>query len=133
VKLQRQEGQNDYYTCSFPADRVGRFTLKVPGVSGTGVNLEVPVEVITPRLELEDPRVDHHMLAALAQATDGRELPLADASTLLPKVLVSAARVIQLPFEQRLLSAPLTMTLVMALFVLLVTAEWVLRKVHGML
>jgi uncharacterized membrane protein len=133
VKLQRQEGQADYYTCSFPADTVGQLHLKVPGVSGIGVNLDVPMKVITPRLELEDPRVDHHMLSALAQATDGKEVALADARSELPKLLPSAARVIQLPYEQQLMRAPVTMALVMALFVLLVTAEWVLRKVHGML
>ena len=53
------------------------------------------MKVITPRLELEDPRVDHHMLSALAQATEGKEVALADARTELPKLLPSAARVIQ--------------------------------------
>jgi hypothetical protein len=133
VKLQRQEGQNDYYTCSFPADTVGQLKLKVASISGTDENLEVPMEVITPRLELEDPRVDHHMLVSLAQTTGGKEVALADARAQLPKLLTSAAQVIPLPYEQRLLSAPRLLTIVMTLFVLLITAEWILRKVHGML
>ncbi|HEX4125362.1 MAG TPA: hypothetical protein VHY37_11595, partial [Tepidisphaeraceae bacterium] len=133
TKLQRQEGQNDYYTCSFPADRVGNFHLKVPSVSGTGVNLDVPITVITPRLELEDPRVDHHVLAELAQMTGGKEVALADARAVLPKDLPSAARVIPQPDEERVLAAPRIVTIVLLLFVTLVTAEWILRKVHGML
>jgi hypothetical protein len=47
----------------------------------------------------------------------------------LPALIPSAAKVIPIESSQPLWDAPLAMIL----FVFLITAEWVLRKVYGML
>jgi hypothetical protein len=69
------------------------------------------------------------LLTRLAAETLGKPIPLAEARTQLPGVLQSAAKVIPIQTSEPLWDAPLAMWV----FVLLITAEWVLRKVFGML
>jgi uncharacterized membrane protein len=127
-KLQKQPGDGDYLG-SFAADRVGRFAFKLPSVAGTGENLDANIEVIEPRLELADPRVNTISLSSIASETLGQAIPFDKARSMLPGLIPSAARTTLMPSDMPLWSAPLTMIL----FMLLITAEWVLRKVYGML
>src|SRR5439155_8968889 len=60
--LVRQEGQADLYAASFTADRVGRFVAKLPPIAGGVDALDLPIEVIVPRLELNQPQVDRDTL-----------------------------------------------------------------------
>lgn len=125
--LTRQEGQADLYSGSFAADRVGKFVAKLPPIAGGVDTMELPIEVSLPRLELASPQVDRTALSRLASETLGRSIELADA----PKQLLaipSAAKVIPVQSGQPLWDAPLAM----ALFVLLISAEWITRKVFGM-
>ncbi|MDB5300484.1 MAG: hypothetical protein JWO87_2147 [Phycisphaerales bacterium] len=127
-KLQKEAGQPDYYTASFSADRLGRFTLSLPPLVGDTRLLDLPIEVIVPRLELADPQVDHTLLSRVAIDTAGQALTLAEARAKLPDLIQSAARTIPLVFSRPLWDKPAALVI----FMLLITIEWVLRKVYGM-
>ncbi len=125
--LVRQEGQNDLYNGSFTADKVGKFAVQLPPVAGGMDMMEVPLEVSLPRLELSDPSVDRTQLSRLASETMGSTIEFEKAHDALLQI-PSAAKVIPVVSGQPLWDAPLTMVL----FVLLIAAEWVLRKFYGM-
>jgi hypothetical protein len=127
--LVRQEGQIDLYVASFTADRVGRFNVQLPPIAGGMDPMSVPVEVSVPRLELVQPQVDRTLLSRLASETLGQTIPFEQAKTSLPTLIPSAAKIIPVETSQPLWDAPLTLLV----FVLVITAEWVLRKVFGML
>ncbi len=126
--LVRQEGQPDLYVASFTADRVGKFDVKLPPISSGIDTIQVPLEVVVPRLELNQPQVNRAALRALATETDGQLIDLADARTKLPALIPSAAKVFPVVSPEPLWDAPLAM----AMFVILITIEWVVRKLQGM-
>ncbi len=128
-KLQKDASQPNYYTTSFAADRLGRFTLRLPEEFIPDPRaLDQHIDVIVPRLELVQPQVNRVSLQRLAAESGGQALSYDEARTKLPDLIQSAARTIAL-----VLSVPLWNTrAAMLIFVLLVTAEWVLRKVYGM-
>jgi uncharacterized membrane protein len=127
--LLRQENQPDLYAASFTADRVGRFTAKLPPIAGGVDALDLPIEVIVPRLELNQPQVDRAALSRLASETMGQVVDFNHAAEKLPQLIPSAAKIIPIDINRPLWDAPLGMIL----FVFLITAEWVLRKMYGML
>lgn len=137
-KLQKQPGQNDY-TSSFAADRVGHFSVKLPPIVGDAETMDASIDIIEPRLELSDPRVDRASLAALARETAppvagaaadfARPIAFEEARAKLPGLIPSAAKTTQIPLDQPLWNIPAAMVI----FMLLLTAEWVLRKAYGML
>lgn len=127
--LTRQEGAPDSFTGSFTADRPGKFVVRLPAVAGGIDPIDLPIEVSVPRLELSEPQVDRTALARLASETLGQVVPYDQAASALPRLLPSAARVIPIDTSEPLWDAPLAMLL----FVLLITVEWVMRKVYGML
>src|SRR5205085_11740538 len=67
-KLERQDTPPDTYATSFTADKVGRFTVRLPalgtggGQGGAEKPVELPLEVIVPRLELAKPAVNMPLL-----------------------------------------------------------------------
>ena len=126
--LIRQEGQPELYEASYTADRVGNFTVKLPQLAGQIEAQELPVTVAVPRLELAVPQVDRTFLTRLASETLGKVVDLDKAPAVLPKVIQSAARVIPVETSRPLWDAPLALSL----FVLLITGEWVGRKMFGM-
>jgi len=84
-----------------------------------------------PTVETADMTVNRALLGGLASSTQsdtGRKLTLADAPAALAAI-PSAERITSDPISNPLWNgwAPLI------IFVLLITAEWVLRKVYGML
>jgi hypothetical protein len=126
--LMKEEGQPDLYVASWTADRIGRFTAKLPPIVGGVDEMNLPIEVMVPRLELAQPQVDRASLNRLATETMGQTVDLADAGQELPTLIQSAAKVIPIETSQRLWDAPL----VLILFVFLITTEWVMRKIYGM-
>jgi uncharacterized membrane protein len=159
-RLERQETPPDTYAASFTADRVGRYAIRLPALGGGGgggaaapttgpaapttapagaaggaaedAPLDLPIEVIVPRLELVKPAVDMALLRQVA-ARDERTgqpivLDLAGAARL-PELIPSAARTIPILTPEPLWDAPLAFLI----FIVLLTAEWVLRKMYGML
>ena len=128
-RLMKQEGSPENYAASFTADKVGRYTMRLPPVAGEAAAMDLPLEVIVPRLELTQPQVDRQLLTRLAAETLGQPVAFAEAREKLPQLLPSAAKIIPIQASEPLWDAPLAMWI----FVLLITAEWVLRKVFGML
>ncbi|HYO07410.1 MAG TPA: hypothetical protein VER17_00425 [Tepidisphaeraceae bacterium] len=126
--LMRQDGQPDLYVASFPADRVGQFTVKLPAVAGGVEAMDVPVTVAVPRLELSQPQVDRTFLTRLSGETMGQTVDLADAAARLPQLIPSAAKIIPVDTSRPLWDAPLAL----AIFTLLLTSEWIVRKMFGM-
>ncbi len=124
--LLKQEG-GETLLASFPADRVGRFTVKLPSVAPGVDELTLPLVVAVPRLELATPQVDRTTLARLASETGGQVIDLADARERLPQI-PSAERLVPLLSSQPLWDAPIILTL----FAVLITMEWVGRKMFGM-
>lgn len=124
VELTRPEGATDIFSGSFTADKVGKFTVKLPQIGGESKSVSYTVE--TPQLELIDPTVD---VAALSRLATDVPISLEQAAAKLPQIR-SAARLIPVPnTPQPLWDAPL----VMVVFVGLITVEWILRKMYGML
>jgi hypothetical protein len=103
--------------------------VKLPPIAGSVESLDLPLEVIVPRLELNQPQVDRAALSRLAAETGGKVVELNQAAGQLPQLIPSAAKIIPIDISRPLWDAPLAMIL----FVLLITPEWVLRKVYGML
>lgn len=127
VTLIRRGASGDGYVGGFTADRLGRFSVKLPSL-GAGVDdAAVPLEIAVPRLELNDPTVDRVTLARLAAETGGQVVPFAEAASL-PTRIPSAQREIPLIANSPLWAAPSAL----ALFAGLITAEWILRKRAGL-
>ncbi len=124
--MTRQEG-GDSYLASFNADRVGKFTVLLPSVAPGIDEMSVPIDVSVPRLELSTPQVDRATLARLASETSGEVIELSMASQKLPAI-PSAQRLVPLISSQQLWDAPIALVA----FILLLTAEWVARKLFGM-
>lgn len=124
----RQDGQPELYTAAFPADRIGAFSARVISPAAGVDDLAVPFAVRVPRVELAQPQVDRAALLRLASQTGGQVIDLPEAAAKLPGLIPSAAKVIPIDTAQPLWDAPLAM----ALFVLLITAEWIARKMFGM-
>jgi uncharacterized membrane protein len=126
--LTRQEGQPDLFVATFPADRAGRFAVKLPPISNNPDLSDLTYEIVTPRLELAQPQVDRTSLTRIASETLGQAIELDQAAEKLPPLLPSAARIIPVESTQPLWDAPI----VLVLFVFLITTEWILRKIYGM-
>jgi hypothetical protein len=134
--LVRQAGQDDTYLAQFPADRIGTFTVRLPPITAEARELNVRLDVNVPAKELEQPQVDRALLNRIASETlallpdqaEPKLIELNSARTDLLKI-PSAARSIPRFSDMPLWDAPLALVL----FVLLLTLEWVLRKVFGML
>jgi hypothetical protein len=122
VVLNRLENSTRY-TADWTADALGRFVARLPPL-GDGPAMDRPFAVKSPQLELESPRLDRSLLGSL-----GTMVELSKARQELPQLIRSAARTIPVQISRPIWQAPLAL----ALFVGLITAEWVLRKLHGML
>lgn len=125
VRLQKQS--DDEFVGATAASRLGQFRLKLPSPAAGIDAIDVPVEFVAPRLELADPRLDRARLVRLAESSGGAVIEPADVAQL-PAIIPSARRVVPLLSTQPLWDAPL----VFGLFLTLITAEWVGRKVKGM-
>jgi uncharacterized membrane protein len=125
--LTRTTEGGDSYAGQWKADTLGRFTLRVPYIAPGAGEGSTSLEVISPRLELTDARLDRTALQRLTAETGGQSISLAD-SAQLPERIPSAAKIIPMESSRPLWDAPIAM----ALFVLLLTAEWVARKIWGM-
>jgi uncharacterized membrane protein len=124
--LTRQAG-TDTYLASFTADRIGKYTVTLPSVAPGIDEMTVPIDIAVPRLELSSPQVDRVTLGRLASETSGEVIELASAATKLPTI-PSAQRQVPLITSQPLWDAPIAL----AAFILLLTGEWVARKIFGM-
>jgi len=127
--LQRQEGQPDLYSAGWTADRIGKFRVKLPPIASDVQAAQTPLEVMVPRLELSQPQLDRTLMSRLASETGGQVVNLSDARNVLAAMIPSAAKVFPLQTDEPLWNAPLAMLI----FVMLIAAEWIIRKAYGML
>jgi hypothetical protein len=127
--LVRQDGQPDMYSLSYASDAIGKFMIRLGSIASGVESMEVPVEISVPKLELATPEIDRATLSRIATETHGQLIELAKAQEVLPTLIPSAAKIIPLEDRKPLWDAPLAMVL----FVFLITAEWLLRKLYGML
>ena len=127
VMLARRGTQGDAYAGGFTADRLGRFSVKLPSPGAGADDVTVPLEIAVPRLELNDPTVDRVTLGKLASETGGLLIPFDEAASLAARI-PSAQKDIPLITSSPLWAAPLTLIL----FISFITAEWILRKRAGM-
>lgn len=130
--LERQDSPPDTFAASWTADRMGRYTVRLPAGGGVETPVNLPLEVIVPRLELNNPAVNMPLLRQLAVRDEKTGQPvvldLAGAARL-PEMIPSAARTIPILTPEPLWDAPLAFLI----FTVLLTGEWVLRKMYGML
>lgn len=135
-KMLSSKEQPDFFTVSFPADRAGSFIIKPLNAMIDRLivhDSDKKMEVVVPDLEFAEPAVDKDALQALAVRTGGQPLSLEEARAKLPTLIESLQ-------ETRKLGGGLNdrmymfsdMPLTLAVLMLLLTAEWVIRKVYGM-
>jgi uncharacterized membrane protein len=122
VDLNRQEAA-DVFVGTFTADKLGQFSVKLPGSLGQDLSLSYRVE--TPQLELDDPKVDVPFLSRIATIAPISPASAADTLAKIP----SAAKVIPIDTDQPLWNAPLALIV----FAGLITVEWIARKTLGLL
>lgn len=126
LTLTRSPDASNSFTGSVSAGLPGgyRVGLDVPGAESALTTLEV----VLPRLEMRDPRVDLEALERLTRATGGEIVRPADVSRL-AELMPSGRRVVPVLTTRELWQAPLTL----AAFVLLIGLEWIGRKLKGMI
>jgi len=123
LDLQRQDPSSAVYSGTFTADQIGQFTVKLPHLANEDSSISFKVSM--PDMELREPQVDASFLNRLATDT---AIPLAGAGPRLAAIR-SAAKIIPIDTTQPLWNAPL----VMVVFVTLITIEWIVRKMVGLL
>ncbi len=123
LDLQRQDSGNAVYTGSFTADKIGQFSMKLPHLTDNDPSLSF--KVAEPEMELRQPQVDTAFLSRLGS---GAPIPLADAAAKLTAIR-SATRIIPVDTTQPLWNAPV----ILVIFVSLITLEWIVRKMVGLL
>jgi hypothetical protein len=102
----------------------GQLRVRVDDPTLDGLRLQVPIEVFAPEDELRRPDTDHELLGALAAQTGGRVLAPQDVGELERLLPNRSVRTIN-PLTERIWDTPLVFGLVL----LLLTCEWVGRKV----
>ncbi|MHC4709034.1 MAG: hypothetical protein ACYTA3_01045 [Planctomycetota bacterium] len=102
----------------------GQLRVRVDDPTLDGLRLEVPLEVFAHEDELRRPDTDHELLGALAAQTGGRVLAPEDVGELERLLPNRSVRTIN-PLTERIWDTPLVFGLVL----LLVTCEWIGRKV----
>lgn len=128
-RMQNAPGQPDTYSVTFDADRVGHYRLLIrDDAVNHATRIDETIDVIVPKLELSDPAVDRLSLSHVAAQTGGVAISLAEAKAKLPELLPSAARTLAPTEDHALWDKPIALVL----FVFLLTSEWILRKVFGM-
>ena len=97
--------------------------MKLPHLTDNDPSLSF--KVAEPEMELRQPQVDTAFLSRLGSVAP---IPLAEAAARLSAIR-SAARIIPVDTTQPLWNAPL----VLVVFVSLITVEWIVRKMVGLL
>jgi uncharacterized membrane protein len=128
MPLVRQDGSGgELFAGSFTADTVGKFSAQLPPIVSGVEAMQSRFEVILPRMELNDPRVDRIQLSRLASETFGKQIELPDAAAEL-EAIPSAAKVLPQITGQPLWNAPIAMVM----FAVFLSVEWITRKICGM-
>jgi uncharacterized membrane protein len=134
--LVRQQNQNDTYLAQFTADRTGALEARLPPITAQAKALNVRIAITAPQRELDEPQADRRLLSRLASVTGAvlpgqKEPKLIELAAARADMLAipSAAQSIPRFSDAALWDAPLAMLI----FMLLISTEWILRKMFGML
>ena len=133
-RLLNSQSQPDFFTASFVADHVGNFT--VSPLDSTIGNLarvsDQKMSVSIPKLELAEPQVDRTSLGRLAGQTGGQAITLDEAKTRLADLVPTAAQKTEVGNSKkdwkRLWDMPITLIALLSIL----TLEWIIRKICGM-
>lgn len=127
--LQRQESPDNLFSASFAAtDAFGAYRVRLAKLSDAVEAQERSFQIIVPRVELEKPEVDREAMLRLAPPS--QVLTAAAARDKLPGLITGEAKTIAVPHtpEPRW-NTWRALSIVMGLL----TIEWVMRKVFGLL
>jgi len=124
VELEQQPNAEARYAATIIADQPGSLTVRVDDPAEPNLQASAPLDVFAPEDELRYPETDHDLLADLSEATGGRVLSEGNLAQL-PELLPNRAVRTLNPLTERIWDTPLFFALVL----LLLTAEWVGRKV----
>lgn len=111
------------FTAQWRPRHPGQWVLQVREPALAQVDASVQVTVFDAGSELQRPETDHARLEQLAQRSMGQVVPLRELATL-PEKAPNRARRTPNDVSESLRHAPL----LLALFMILITAEWVGRK-----
>jgi hypothetical protein len=124
IDLERQASADARYAATIIADQPGSLTIRVDDPAEPNLRASATLDVFAPEDELRHPETDHDLLADLSEATGGRVLSENELGQL-PELLPNRAVRTLNPLTERIWDTPLFFALVL----LLLTAEWVGRKV----
>ncbi|RME73660.1 MAG: VWA domain-containing protein [Planctomycetota bacterium] len=132
IVMERETGQPGRFRAEFPAVQVGAYRAWL-GSEDRGAGGEPLVvrtfSVQVPELEKADPRMDRALLEAVARASDGAYVALADAATL-PDAVGSVREVVEVRLAQ---NERWDDSWVLLVVVGLLSLEWALRRRWEML
>ena len=126
LTLESVPGAPGVYTADWLPEEPGAYRVVASGPGGSGTAAHFVVENID--IELERPEQNEALLRRIAEVSGGEYLRLSDLASL-PDRIPDRPRETVTRVERDLWSAPLPLLL----FVLLITAEWSLRKMKGLL
>ncbi|MDX1681656.1 MAG: VWA domain-containing protein [Phycisphaeraceae bacterium] len=112
------------YTATWTPPSTGRYSLEVDEPALAGFGLAAQLEVVATDAEMRQAAADHVQLASLARDSGGRVVPVSQVSEL-PMLLPNRARRVADDLRESIWDSPLALALVL----LLLTGEWVIRKV----
>lgn len=120
----RPSGGDGRFAATYLPDSVGQLRVRVTDPELVDFDLRAEVEVFSPDDELRRPETDHDLLRSIAAETGGEVIGaenLAQLADLLPNRAVRTSN----PLTERLWDTPLVFMLVL----MLLTGEWIGRKV----
>lgn len=123
IDLRRVSDTEERYAGTAMIDQVGNYRVKVDDPSLRVANLTADLEVARQDDELRKPETDHNLLANLANETDGEVIAPADINQLTERIPNRSIKT-----EHSLIEPIWDSPLALGLLVLLLTAEWVGRK-----
>ncbi len=124
IDLKRVEGADDRYAATYLPDVTGQFEVRVNDPTFAALDLRATVEVFAPDDELRKPETDHPLLRGLADATNGKVLSPDELGTL-PQLLPNREVRTSNPLTEPIWDTPLALIVA----ILLLTAEWIGRKI----
>jgi uncharacterized membrane protein len=124
LELRRLPNAESLFAATYLPERTGALRVRVNDPAFAPLDLRMPVEVFTPDDELRRPESDHALLEQIASATGGRPLGV-DEVGMLPELLPNRAVRTLNPLRERIWDTPLAF----ALILLVLTGEWIGRKV----
>ena len=126
IDLRSIPGTSGQYAATYFPDQVGQLRVRVTDPLLGGDPLVADVEVFSPDDEFRRPETDHALLATLAEETGGIVLRPDELERLAePGLLPNRSIRTENPLSERIWDSPLAFLLIL----LLLTAEWIGRKV----